>query len=161
MVGDWLRRKDKTEPVKTSWLFVIATLAIIAGLCFNFFFPINKALWTSSFVLYAGGLATAGLTLSYWLIDVQQRKKYITPFVAFGANAITAYIAADAVLAVLDWFHPYLDGKKVGLQEYLYRTFLVPYFSPVNASLAGALTNVIILSIPMIILYKKKIFIKV
>ncbi len=136
-------------------------MAIIAGLIWDKFFPINKALWTSSFVLYTGGLATAGLTLSYWLIDVQQRKKYITPFVAYGANAITAYVAADVVLVVLDWIHPTLHGQKVGLQQYLYQTFFVPYFSPFNASVAGAVTFVLILMIPMIVLYKKKIFIKV
>jgi predicted acyltransferase len=160
-VGTELRRKDKPEANKATWLFCCATLAIIAGLIWDKFFPINKALWTSSFVLYTSGLATAGLTLSYWLIDVQQRKKYITPFVAYGANAITAYVAADVVLAVLDWFHPTLHGQKVGLQQYLYETCFVPFFSPYNASVAGAITYVIILMIPMIILYKKKIFIKV
>ena len=160
-VGTWLRRKDKAEAVKATWLFVMAVFAIIAGLIWNSFFPINKALWTSSFVLYTGGIATAGLTLSYWLIDVQQRKKYITPFVAYGANAITAYVAADVVLVVLDWFHPTLHRQKVGLQQYLYETCFVPFFSPYNASLAGAITYVLILMIPMIILYKKKIFIKV
>ncbi len=161
MVGSELKRKDKPDANKTAWLFSIATLSIIAGLVWNGFFPINKALWTSSFVLYTSGLATAGLTLSYWLIDVQQRKKYITPFVAYGANAITAYVAADAVLIVLDLFHPTLHGQKVGLQDYLYQTCFVPFFSPVNASLAGAITYVLILMIPMLILYKKKIFIKV
>lgn len=161
MAGSWLKRKDRTEPVKATWLFTIACFAIIAGLIWNGFFPINKALWTSSFVLYTGGLATAGLTLSYWLIDVQQRKKYIMPFLAFGANAISAYVAAGVVLAILDLFHVYLNGTRVGLQEYLYQTFFVPYFSPINASVAGALVYVIILSIPMMILYKKKIFIKV
>jgi predicted acyltransferase len=160
-VGTELRRKDKPEANKSTWLFCFATLAIVAGLIWDKFFPINKALWTSSFVLYTGGIATAGLTLSYWLIDVQQRKKYITPFVAYGANAITAYVAADVVLAVLDWFHPTLHGQKVGLQQYLYETCFAPFFSPYNASVAGAITYVIILMIPMIILYKKKIFIKV
>lgn len=160
-VGTELRHKDKPEANKATWLFSFATLAIIAGLIWDKFFPINKALWTSSFVLYTGGLATAGLTLSYWLIDVQQRKKYITPFIAYGANAITAYVAADVVLVVLDWFHPTLHGQKVGLQQYLYQTCFVPFFSPYNASVAGAITYVIILMIPMIILYKKKIFIKV
>jgi|SRR5690348_7997952 len=160
-VGTELRRKDKPEANKATWLFSFAILAIVAGLIWDKFFPINKALWTSSFVLYTGGIATAGLTLSYWLIDVQQRKKYIIPFVAYGANAITAYVAADVVLAVLDWFHPTLHGQKVGLQQYLYETCFVPFFSPYNASVAGAITYVIILMIPMIILYKKKIFIKV
>ena len=161
MVGTWLRRKDKTDADKASWLFTISACAVVAGLIWNLFFPINKALWTSSFVLYAGGLATCGLTLSYWVIDVHQRKKYIAPFVAYGANAITAYIAADVVLDLLDLFHLNLNGHKVGLQQYLYETFFTPYFSPVNASVAGAVTYVLILMIPMLILYKKKIFIKV
>lgn len=161
MVGDWLRRKDKTDAVKAAWLFTVAIFAVIAGLIWNGFFPINKALWTSSFVLYTGGLATAGLTISYWLIDVQQRKKYITPFIAYGANAITAYIAADVVLAVLAWIHVDLNGTTTNLQGYLYQTIFVPNFSPINASLAGAITYVLILMVPMLILYKKKIFIKV
>lgn len=161
MVGDWIRRKDKDESTKIAWMFVMATFSVMAGMIWNNFFPINKSLWTSSFVLYTGGLATAGLAIAYWLIDVQQRKKYITPFVAFGANAITAYVAADVVIAVLSWFHINLDGETVNLQEYLYKTIFVPHFSPINASLAGAITFVLIMTIPMIILYRKKIFIKV
>ena len=160
-VGSWLRRKDKQDAEKVAWLFTIAIFAVIGGLIWDTFFPINKALWTSSFVLYTGGLATAGLTLSFWLIDVKQRKKYIEPFIAYGANAITAYVAADVVLILLDLVHVNLNGHKVGLQQYLYGTFFVPYFSPVNASLAGAITYVLILLVPLWILYKKKKFIKI
>ncbi|MBS1747825.1 MAG: DUF5009 domain-containing protein [Bacteroidetes bacterium] len=161
MVGDWIRRKDKDESTKVAWLFVMATFSIMVGMIWNNFFPINKSLWTSSFVLYTGGLATAGLAIAFWLIDVQQRKKYITPFVAFGANAITAYVAADVVIAVLSWFHVNLDGQSTNLQDYLYKTIFAPHFSPINASLAGAITFVLIMTVPMMILYRKKIFIKV
>lgn len=161
MVGSTLKRTDKTEAEKVSWLLTFAIFSVIVALIWNNWFPINKALWTSSFVLYTGGLATAGLAISYWLIDVHHRKKYITPFVAYGSNAITAYVAADVVLAVLAWIHVNLHGKTVNLQEYLYQTIFVPNFSPINASLAGAITYVLILMIPMLILYRKKIFIKV
>ena len=161
MVGSTLKRNDKTEADKVTWLLTFACFSIIAALIWNNWFPINKALWTSSFVLYTGGLATAGLAITYWLIDVHHRKKYITPFVAYGSNAITAYVAADVVLAVLSWIHLDLHGKTVNLQEYLYQAIFVPNFSPINASLAGAITFVLILMIPMMILYKKKIFIKV
>lgn len=160
-VGNWLRRKDKGDADKVAWLFTIAICSVIGGLVWNTFFSINKALWTSSFVLYTGGLATAGLTLSYWLIDVHDRKKYTEPFVAFGSNAITAYVAADIVLILLDLVHLNLNGHRVNLQQYLYTTFFVPYFSPINASLAGAVTYVLILLIPLWILYKKKKFIKI
>ncbi|MFT4155784.1 acyltransferase family protein [Parafilimonas sp.] len=161
MVGATLKRTDKTEAEQVAWLLTFALFSIMLALIWNNWFPINKSLWTSSFVLYTGGLATAGLAVSYWLIDVHQRKKYITPFVAYGANAITAYVSADVVLAVLGWIHLDLHGKTVNLQEYLYQTIFVPNFSPINASLAGAVTYVLILMAPMLILYKKKIFLKV
>jgi len=161
MVGATLKRTDKTEAEKVAWLLTIACFSVIVALIWNNWFPINKALWTSSFVLYTGGLATAGLSIAYWLIDVHNRKKYILPFVAYGSNAITAYVAADVVLAVLGWIHISLHGKTVNLQEYLYQTIFVPNFSPINASLAGAIAYVLILMVPMLILYRKKIFIKV
>jgi predicted acyltransferase len=161
MVGTILKRNDLNEAEKVSWLLTFACFSVIVALIWNNWFPINKALWTSSFVLYTGGLATEGLSISYWLIDVHHRTKYIKPFVAYGANAITAYVAADVVLAVLSWIHINLNGKTVNLQEYLYQTIFVPRFSPVNASLAGAITYVLILMIPMLILYNKRIFIKV
>lgn len=161
LVGISLKRNDKTDAEKVAWLLTFATFSIMAALIWNNWFPINKALWTSSFVLYTGGLATAGLAISYWLIDVHQRKKYVTPFVAYGTNAITAYVAADVVIAVLGWIHVNLHGETVNLQEYLYQTIFVKNFSPINASLAGAITYVLILMVPMLILYKKRIFIKV
>ena len=161
MVGFTLKRNDKNESEKVAWLLTFACFSVIAALIWNNWFPINKSLWTSSFVLYTGGLATAGLSISYWLIDVHHRKKYITPFIAYGSNAITAYVAADAVLIVLGLIQVNLHGHVTNLQDYLYQTIFVPHFSPINASLAGAITYVLILMIPMMILYKKKIFIKV
>lgn len=161
LAGTWLRRKDKSENEKVMGLFITGIASVLAGALWNLFFPINKALWTSSFVLYAGGIAIIALTVSYWLIDVKGRRRFIEPFLAYGSNAITAYVAADVVLILLDLIHVNLNGKMVGAQQYLYQTFFVPYFSPYNASLAGAITYVLILLIPMWILYKKKIFIKV
>lgn len=161
MVGATLKRTDKKEADKVAWLLTFATFSIMAALIWNNWFPINKSLWTSSFVLYTGGLATAGLAISYWLIDVHQRKKYITPFVAYGTNAITAYVAADVVLAVLGWIHLNFNDKPVNLQTWLYQTIFVPNFSPINASLSGAITYVLILMVPMLMLCKKKIFLKV
>ena len=156
LTGTWLRRKDRTEYEKVAWLFTFGIFAVLGGAIWNLFFPLNKALWTSSFVLYAGGIAMLALTISYWLIDVQHRNKYIEPFLAFGANAITVYVAADVVLVFLSIIHVNLNGKPVNAQQYLYQTIFASHFSPINASLAGAITYVLILLIPMWILYKKK-----
>jgi predicted acyltransferase len=152
-LGGWIKRKDHDDSIKVTWMFVYGTIAVILGLIWDLFFPINKALWSSSFVLYTGGLACVGLALSYWVIDVRSYKKFTPPIVAFGANAITAYILAD--------FIPHYVGKiRIGGKS-LYDLLFAPYFSPINASLASAIFTVFCVWIIMWILYKRKIIIKV
>ncbi|MGZ3749792.1 MAG: acyltransferase family protein [Mucilaginibacter sp.] len=154
-LGSWLKRKDREDSVKVSWMFTYGAASVILALLWDLFFPINKALWTSSFVLYAGGLATIGLALSYWLIDVQGYKKFTPPLVAFGANAITAYILADFIPHYLGMIKGNVKGDP------FYHAFFTTYFSPVNASLASAIFIVLVIWVVMWILYLRKIIIKV
>jgi predicted acyltransferase len=152
-VGSWLKRTDREDSVKVSWMLTYGVVAVVAGLFWGLFFPINKALWSSSFVLYAGGWATIGLGISYWLIDIQGNKRFAMPFVAFGSNAITAYILSDFV-------PHYMNKIRIGGLS-IYNTVFSPYFSPFNASLASAITLVLLLWVLMWILYLRKITIKV
>lgn len=161
LVGGFLKRKDLAEGDKIAWLFSMAILAVLAGLIWDGFFPMNKALWTSSFVLFTGGLATGGLSLSYWLIDVQQRKKFTTPFVAFGSNAITVYVVSGLIPLALSYIKINGAGGKQSLTQYLYEMLFAQHLSPVNASLVSALAYVILLSFPLMWMYKRKIFIKI
>ncbi|MES1159880.1 MAG: DUF5009 domain-containing protein [Bacteroidota bacterium] len=159
--GGILRRKEMAEGDKVAWLFSIALLAVIAGLIWDGFFPMNKALWTSSFVLFTGGLATAGLALSYWLIDVQQYRRTITPFVAFGANAISVYVGSGWIPMVLSYIKVHTPSGSQPLTQYLYEVLFASFLTPINASLACALAYVLILSFPLWWMYKRKIFIKI
>ena len=159
--GDWLQRKDRTAENKVAWLFNFAALLIISGLIWDGFFPMNKALWTSSFVLFTGGLAMAGLTISCWLIDVNGRQKFIEPFLAFGSNAITIYVVSGYLPLLIGAIPVMDDGIKSNVWQYVYHHAFSSWLSPVNASLAGALVYVIILTIPMILMYRKKIFIRI
>ncbi|GAA4101781.1 acyltransferase family protein [Mucilaginibacter panaciglaebae] len=152
-VGTWLKRKDREDAVKASWMFFYGTLAIVLGLIWDLFFPINKALWTSSFVLYAAGWSTIALTASYWLIDVQGHKRFTTFFVPFGANAITAYVLSD--------FIPHYINKIRPGNSSLYQILFQPYLSPKNASLVSAICMTLLIWAMMWVLYKRKIFIKV
>ena len=162
LIGSWLRRKDKQDAVKISWMFSIGLLAVMLGLIWDLFFPINKALWTSSFVLYAGGLATLGLALCYWLIDVQGYKKGTKPFVVYGVNAITVFFLSGLIPRILNMIKVTMpDGSKVGSREWMYETFFTPYFSPINASLAGAVTFILIWLVILWWMYNKKVIIKV
>ncbi|RCH54690.1 DUF5009 domain-containing protein [Mucilaginibacter hurinus] len=149
----WLKRTDVDEHVKTSWLFTYGVVATVLGLAWGLIFPINKALWTSSFVLYTGGLAIISLAACYWLIDVNGRKKYTSFFVPFGVNAITAY--------VLSMYIPYYIGKLKFKESSIYQLLFEPYLSPLNASLAYALLMLLLVWMVVGILYRKKIIIKV
>ena len=160
MTGTWLRRKDRSPENKVAWLFSVAVLLVIGGLIWDGFFPMNKALWTSSFVLFTGGLAMAALTLSFWLIDVNGRKKFTEPFVAFGSNAITIYFVSGYVPELIGSIPVHDDGLNSNLWQYGYHHLFSSWLSPVNASAVSALVYVSLLSIPMIIMLRKKIFIR-
>ena len=162
LIGTWLRRKDREESVKISWMFSIGILAVILGLIWDLCFPINKALWTSSFVLYAGGLATIGLALCYWLIDVQGYKKGTTPFVVYGVNAITVFFLSGLIPRILSMIMVTMpDGTPVNSRIWMYETFYTPYFTPINASLAGAVTFILIWLLILWIMFKKDIIVKI
>jgi predicted acyltransferase len=130
-------------------------------LIWDLFFPINKALWTSSFVLYTGGLGTMALATLFWLIDVQGYKRFTAFFVAFGINAITAYILADIVPGLTALIKVNLNGQKIDAYSYAYQTLFVPYFTPVNASVLDAIAFVLLIWLMVWVLYRFKVIIKV
>lgn len=162
LVGVYLRRKDIIDSVKVSWLFSIGILALLAGLVWDLQFPINKSLWTSSFVLYTGGWATILLSLTYWLIDINGYKKFTKPFVVYGVNAITVFFLSGLMPRIMSMIKVEMpDGKVVGSQTWLYDTFIVPYFSPLNASLVYAVLFILFWYVILWIMYKRNIIIKV
>lgn len=161
MIGGILKRKDQAEADKIAWIFSIGTLAVIIGLIWDLAFPINKSLWTSSYVMYAGGLAAIGLALCYWLIDVKGYTKFTSPFVVYGVNAITVFFASGLIPRILSLIKVNLNGEQVGAKVWLYETFYTPYLSPCNASLAGAITFILIWWFILWLMYRKNIIIKV
>lgn len=158
-----LLKSSRPEAEKAVWLFVAGCFSLLGAYIWNGFFPINKSLWTSSFVLLTSGLALQGLALCYWLIDVQDYKKWTKPFVAFGVNAITVFFLSGLIPRILNMIKiQQPDGSEIGAKEWLYQAFFVPYFeSPYNASLAGALTFVLIWFGILGWMYQQKIIIKV
>jgi predicted acyltransferase len=162
LVGGYLRRKDIDPANKVAWLFAVGLISTGLGLLWDLQFPINKSLWTSSFVLYAGGLATLILTLCYWLIDIHKQDKFTMPFVAYGKNAITVFFLSGLLPRTLNMINlTAADGTKKGVLTVLYESYFSPFFSPVNASLVWAITEVIFWFVILYIMYRKKVFIRV
>nr|WP_121270216.1 heparan-alpha-glucosaminide N-acetyltransferase domain-containing protein [Pedobacter schmidteae] len=161
LVGVYLKRKDIEAATKIAWLFCTGLAAVALGLLWDLQFPINKSLWTSSFVLYTGGLATVILAFCYWIIDIQKYNRFTKPFVVYGVNAITVFFLSGLIPRTLRMFTVKgADGSEMNLQAWLYSGF-TPYFSPINASLAWAITVILFWLVILWIMYQKKIFIKV
>ncbi len=162
LVGLYLKRKTVDPATKMAWLFSVGSIAVFAGLVWDLQFPINKQLWTSSFVLYTGGLATIILALCYWLIDIQRYTRFTTPAVVYGVNAITVYFLSGMLIRTLNLIKLQMpDGSEKGLQVWFYDEYYVTTFSPINASLLWAITQIAFWFVILYIMYKKKIFIKV
>lgn len=161
LAGQWLReRRDGME--KAAGLFAAGTFCLLGGYLWNGLFPINKALWTSSFVLLTGGLGLLLLALCYWLVDLKGIKRWAQPFVVFGVNALALYALSGMMADLLNEVHVSLgNGASDDLRTFLYQTLFAGWLSPLNASLAYALTYLLFWWLIMWILYRRRIFIKV
>jgi len=124
-------------------LSVSGVILTIAGLTWSTVFPINKSLWTSSYVLFTAGLASLFLAFFYWVADVKGHKSGLKPFVIYGVNAIVVFVASGLLAKTLGLIHLPLGGASVSSQVFIYRTLFASWLSPINASLAYALANVV------------------
>ncbi len=161
LLGHWLRTKNE-DSVKVIWIFIFGNFGLVLGTIWDMWFPMNKGLWTSSYVLFTAGMALQFFGMCYWLIDVKGYKWWTKPFIVYGMNAITVFFFSGIMgrlLGLITWTDA--TGKEIILKSYLYNSFFVPYFSPINASLAWALTYVLLWLGLMWILYAKKIFLKI
>jgi len=162
LVGAFLRRKDLEDSYKISWLFCTGLMLFIGGMIWGLQFPLNKSLWTSSFVLYTGGLATMILAFCYWIIDVNKYSGYTLPFVVYGKNAITVFFLSGLLPRTMNMIKvSNADGTTSGLQSWLYNNFFSAHFSPINASLAWAIAQICFWFVILYIMYRKHLFIKV
>lgn len=137
-------------------------VALLAGGWFwSLAFPLNKALWTSSFVLYTAGWAFLGLAVCYWLVDVKGWKKWSLPFVIYGLNAITVFFLSGIIAKLFGLIKVNLRGETVSLKLFLQEVLFNGWLSPKDASLGGAFLMMVLLFIPAYLMWKKNIIIKV
>lgn len=161
LTGKWLMgTADKT--VKTVWMFVWGNFALLLAMIWDMWFPLNKGLWSSSYVVYTAGVALQFLGICYWLIDVKGYKSWAKPFHVYGTNAITVFFLSGILARILNLVKLNdAAGGVISLKSFLYAHMFEWWLSPINASLAWALTYVLFWLGMMWILYAKKIFIKI
>jgi len=162
MTGEWLR-SARSPRAKVLGLGLFGVAGILAGELCDLWFPINKKLWTSSYVIFTAGCALLCLAICYWVLDVRQWRRYWTfPFLAFGTNAIAAYIFSSMLSSALDSFRLRLpDATVLTWQEFLYQNFFANLAGPLNASLLYAIAFVIVSWAAMWLLKRKGIYLKI
>lgn len=135
---------------------------MMLGLMWHWSFPINKSLWTGSYVLFTAGMASVALATIMWLIEVQHQRWWVKPFEVYGVNPMVAFVGS-AVMARLIYsiIKVDLNGQQVALQSAIYRTAFASWLSPLNASLAFALAFVAFWFGVLLLLHRRRIVFKV
>ncbi len=183
VTGTWLRTPREPRD-RAGWLFLAANLVLVLGLWWALVFPLNKKIWTSSYVLVTGALAMHFLAACYWLVDVYGRRRWAAPFLVVGTNAIAVYFVAGLAARWLNSaaVASRLDGSPVSAWTWFYQAIRdqlgnataamsgspawlhelgQAVLSPSLASLACSLALAIACCLLFVPLYRFKVFIKI
>ncbi len=147
LTGKFLKNHKFPPPKKAGWMALCGIVSLILAQVWNLDFPINKNLWTSSFVLQTAGISWLLLALFYYIIDVKGYKKWTLFFRVIGMNSILIYMSGGFISwaysnnAFFQWL-----GQLIG--------------NPYNAVVL-AVTLILVKWVFLYVLYKKRIFLKV
>ncbi len=162
LTGIWLQSaRDHFE--KVAGMMVAGAALLAAGLVWDGVFPINKQLWTSSYVLYTSGIALLALGVLYWWTDIKGRLWGARPFIVYGTNALIIFALSGLIGRTFNAIHRTdASGNSVSIKTWLWQSVFEPAFaSPYIASLAHAIVHVLVMLGIAWFLYSRKIFIKV
>jgi predicted acyltransferase len=161
LAGHWLV-SNRRPARKVGGLALAGAAALVAGLAWGGWFPINKSLWTSSYALFTAGAAALGLAVCGWVVDIKGLRRWARPFVVFGTNALALFFLSTLCAVLLLAIHVASgDGARITLHALLYQRLFAPLATPVNASLAWAAAYLLVWLGLMELLYRRRIFIRV
>jgi predicted acyltransferase len=158
-IGEIVGKGPVNGPTVMKLIFIGAA-ATGLGLLWSILFPINKPLWTSSFVLYTAGIAIASLGIVFLLADVLKFKVWGLFFSVFGTNAIFSYFLASVWTKMLLFIKVPAGAARISLYGWFYEKVCVPVAGNINGSLIFALVQMLIIWGVALILYRKKIMIR-
>lgn len=161
LAGQWLQMKRSLSE-RIAGLFGAGALLAVSGLIWHWLFPINKNLWTSSYVLFTAGMACMTLATCLWLIDALGARGWTRPFVPFGVNPMLAFVGSGIMARLMVSLIKVPAGtERWALQKWIYVRWFEPWFSPVNASLLYALAFVAFWWAILAVLHRRRLIWKV
>jgi predicted acyltransferase len=143
-------------------LLAVGAIAMMAGLMWHWSFPINKGLWTSSYVLFTAGAACVTLATITWIIDANGVTWWGGPFVVYGMNPMVAFLGSGMMARAIGslWRVEY-DGAVVPVKNAIYNSAFASWLDPRNASLAFAFSFVLLWYGILWVLWRRRLILKV
>jgi predicted acyltransferase len=164
----FMRSPNYTQSIKRKAFVIAGIFFVAAGELWNSTFPINKNLWTSSYVLLAAGISLLGLALFYWLVDILRvqdksriAKAALWPWLVFGSNAIAAFVLSELFVETMLWIKVPNDGKTITAWNWIYLHIFSRGHSTELTSVTFALAFVVLCFLPNWFLWHKRIFLKI
>jgi len=155
-------KSDSMPKAKTVKLLFFGSISLAIGFVWNFWFPINKNLWTSSYVAFTGGIALLILAICFYTIDTKGHTSWTKPFAILGLNAIFIYVLSEIVnLSLIYVKIPLMENTGTPLKSLIYENLFSSWAGPLHGSFLYALAYLAFCWIIAAILYKRRIFIKI
>jgi len=160
LCGELLTSRPHQKDLVVRDLLVYGLLIGFAGLAWDLFFPINKKIWSSSYVLYVGGISMILLAISVWVIDIRGWRNGTGFFLAFGANPLFAYVLSEAVVISLGSITWGSGENATDARSWIYDTVFRPIEGAEFSSFLFALVYMLLCWLICRWLYVRKIYIK-
>lgn len=161
MAGTWLQ--DTNKQLALLKLTAYGTPLLFSGYLWGFILPINKPLWTGSYVLYTGGISSLLLALIVFIFDVKGLNKWRLVFSVYGMNPLALFVLSSIWIKTMQRviFISGPEGTKIAAGAWLYQNVFMPAWGPAGGSLAYAVAHVILFWFVGLIFYRFKILVKV
>lgn len=158
--GRWLTDKNRPLHERLLGLYGVGCLAMLGGKLWSWVFPINKGLWTSSYVVFTAGFACVVLATCLWLVDMLQIRGWAKPFVIYGVNPLIAFVGSGIMARLLGMLKVDFRGRNISWQQASYEALFQPYFPAKFASLLWGLAFVTLWLGILTVLYRRKIIVR-
>jgi len=159
--GRWITEKRRPLLERIVGLYGIGCLAMLGGSLWGWVFPINKNLWTSSYVIFTAGFACVVLATCLWIVDVCHISGWTKPFIVYGVNPLIAFVGSGLMARLIDSLLKVdIGGKKVSLHQASYQLWFQPFFPEKFASLLWGLCFVALWLGILAVLYRRNVIVK-
>ncbi|HYW32158.1 MAG TPA: DUF5009 domain-containing protein [Gemmatimonas sp.] len=142
--GRWIGERDRALTERLAAMFAVGAMLMVVGVMWGWVFPINKSIWTSSYVVFTAGIGSVSLATCMWVIDVLEVRRWTFPFVVYGMNPMLAFLGSGLMARITSsiWTMDAGDGTRISAQGLVFKGVFASWLPPREASFAYALSFV-------------------